>query len=83
MSYHKHITTTGQRAVIVTVNYRMTDDGDIDLCSVMFNGIDILDAIAEEQADALGDSCAYDYEELAREANEELAIEQHLQRQAA
>lgn len=82
MSYHKHTTTTGQGAVIVTVNYRMTEDGDIDLCNVMFNGIDILDAIAEEQADVLVDSCAYAYEAWAAQQNEELRIEQHIKEAA-
>ena len=82
MSYTLN-TTTGQGAMPVACNYEIDSDGNVNLLSVIYQGIDILDAITEEQADVLVDSCAYDYEQLAREANEELAIEQHLQRQAA
>ena len=46
MSYTLN-TTTGQGAMPVACNYEIDSDGNANLLSVIYQGIDILDAIAE------------------------------------
>lgn len=43
------LTTTGEGMAIVTVEYTVDADCDVEITAVMFNGVDIKDALTVEQ----------------------------------
>ena len=62
-----HETTIGEGSASVICHYQFDDDGDLDALQVMFNGVDIVDALTLQQLADLEDECRAaaeaDYEE--------------------
>ena len=62
-----HETTIGEGNAPVTCHYDFDSDGDLDALQVMFNGVDIVDALNDQQMGLLEDICRAaakaDYEE--------------------
>ena len=60
-------TTIGEGDAPVTCHYEFDSDGDLDSLQVMFNGVDIVDALTDLQMGLLEDKCRAaaeaDYEE--------------------
>ena len=67
-----HETTIGEGDASVICHYEFDDEGDLDTLSVMFNGVDIVDALSDQQMGELEDECRKaakaDYEESKGEA---------------
>jgi hypothetical protein len=62
-----HETNTGEGGASVTCHYSFDSDGDLDGLIVMMQGIDIRDALSDQQLAELEDKCRAaakaDYEE--------------------
>ena len=62
-----HETNIGEGDAPVTCHYEFDSDGDLDSLQVMFNGVDIVDALTDQQLGLLEDICRSaakgDYEE--------------------
>lgn len=62
-----HETTIGEGAASVTCRYHFDSDGDLDELEVMFFGVDIRDALTDQQLGEIEDECRAaaeaDYEE--------------------
>ena len=52
-----HETTIGEGGATVACWYQFDSDGDLDTLSVMFCGVDIVDALSEGQLEWLEDEC--------------------------
>ena len=52
-----HETTIGEGDAPVECHYQFDDDGDLETLQVMFNGVDIVDALSDQQMGLLEDIC--------------------------
>jgi len=52
-----HETNIGEGDAPVTCHYEFDSDGDLDALQVMFNGVDIVDALSDQQMGRLEDIC--------------------------
>ena len=52
-----HATTIGEGSAIVICHYHFDSDGDLDTLRVMFEGVDIRDALSDQQLAELEDEC--------------------------
>jgi hypothetical protein len=52
-----HETTTGEGSASVICHYEFDSDGDLDALQVLFNGVDIVDALSDQQMGRLEDVC--------------------------
>lgn len=79
------LTTTGEGRAIVQCDFSVDSDGDIEDMQVMFNGVNIIDALTEEQRTEIESQCLTDYlatcedekAEAAWERKQEREIDQH------
>ena len=74
-----HETTIGEGDASVICHYEFDSDGDLDALQVMFKGVDIVDALSDQQMGALEDKCRAaakaDYEERKWDAKIDNLIE--------
>jgi len=52
-----HETTIGEGSAYVTCGYQFDSDGDLDDLEVMFQGVNITDALSDQQLAELEDEC--------------------------
>ena len=74
-----HETNIGEGDALVTCHYEFDSDGDLDSLQVMFNGVDIVDALTDQQLGLLEDICRSaakgDYESSKDDARIDAYIE--------
>ena len=74
-----HETNIGEGDAPVTCRYEFDSDGDLDSLQVMFNGVDIVDALTLQQWAELEDECRAaakaDYESSKDDARIDAYIE--------
>ena len=74
-----HETNIGEGDAPVTCHYEFDSDGDLDSLQVMFNGVDIVDALTDQQLGLLEDICRSaakgDYESSKDDARIDAYIE--------
>lgn len=71
-------TTIGSGKAVVTVNYE-ADDGEANSLEVLLGGIDISDALTDDQLMELDMECQAHYDQAMQDANDDAAIDAYIQ----
>ena len=78
-----HETTIGDGGAQVTCRYHFDSDGDLDELQVMFCGVDIKDALTDQQLGELEDECLKSAMEDYEVRKYDTAIDTYIERRAA
>lgn len=71
-------TTIGSGKAVVTVNYE-ADDGEANVWKILLGGIDISDALTNDQLMELDMECQAHYDQAMQDANDDAAIDAYIQ----
>ena len=74
-----HETTIGEGDAPVTCRYHFDIDGDLEELMVMFNGVDIVDALTIQQLDKIEAECRAAAEADYEESKDDARIENYIE----
>ena len=75
-----HETTTGEGDAPITCHYDFDIDGDLEKLKVMFNEVDIVDALTIQQLDKIEAECRAAAEADYEESKDDARIENYIER---
>ena len=78
-----HSTTIGEGAAPVVCRYHFDSDGDLDHLYVLFQGVDIKEALTDQQLGELEDKCRAALESDAKDAEYDRGQAAYEERMAA
>ena len=78
-----HATTIGEGSAIVICHYHFDSDGDLDTLRVMFEGVDIRDALSEPQLDEIERECRSAAKTEYEESRYDTAISNYIEEMTA